>query len=227
MSLYVLSDLHLSFGVDKPMDIFRGWENYTEKITANWKRMITDEDTVVLAGDTSWALKLEETEKDFKFLQALPGKKLLLKGNHDFWWSTASKIKNFFEIKKFDSLDLLFNNSFISGKYAICGSRGWLYDGSGEEDEKIIRRECGRLELSLKSVTETDKEKIVFMHYPPVYRDYVCRPIIDVLKQYGIKKIYYGHIHGTGKNYTVNHFEGIEMRLISCDCVDFTPIFIG
>ena len=226
MSLYVLSDLHLSFGTDKPMDVFKGWENHTDRISANWKRMIKDDDTVVLAGDTSWALKLEETEKDFSFLDALPGKKLILKGNHDFWWSTVSKIKNFFDEKGFKTLELLFNNIFICEDIAICGSRGGLYDGSGEDDEKIIRRECGRLELSLKSAAESGKEIVVFMHYPPVYRDYVCRPIIDILKQYGIKKIYYGHIHGTGKNYTVSCFEGIEMRLVSCDCVDFTPIFI-
>ena len=226
MSLYVLSDLHLSFGVDKPMDVFRGWENHTDRIVANWNRLVKKDDTVVLAGDTSWALKLEETEKDFKFINSLSGKKIILKGNHDFWWSTVSKIKNFFKEKEIDTVDLLFNNSFIFEDFAVCGSRGWLYDGSGCEDEKIIQRECGRLELSLKSVPENIKEKIVFMHYPPVYNGYVCRPIIDLLKQYGIKQVYYGHIHGTGKNNTVSEFEGVSMRLTSCDCVDFTPIFV-
>ena len=227
MSLYVLSDLHLAFGSNKPMDIFRGWENHTEKIRANWKRMIKSDDTVVLAGDTSWALKLEETLEDFKYIDSLPGKKLILKGNHDFWWSTQKKIKEFFETNNINTIDLLFNNSFTVGNIAVCGSRGWLYDGTGELDEKIIRRECGRLELSLKSVQAVNAERVVFMHYPPVYGDYACQPLIDVLKSHNVSRIYYGHIHGTGKNYTVNEYDGIGMRLVSCDCVDFTPIFVG
>lgn len=227
MSLFVLSDLHLSFGVDKPMDVFRGWENHTEKIKANWNRLISDNDTVVLAGDTSWALKLEETKEDFSFLNSLKGKKLILKGNHDFWWTTKKKIEAFLNDNNFNTLELLFNNSFIVGDIAVCGSRGWLYDGSGELDEKIIKRECGRLELSLKSVSDKFKEKIVFMHYPPVYSDFVCEPIIKVLKEHNVKQIYYGHIHGTGKNNTVNEYDGIKMRLVSCDCVDFTPVFVG
>ena len=226
MSLYVLSDLHLSFGTDKPMDVFYGWENHTDRIKANWNRLINEEDTVILAGDISWALKLEETEKDFEFINSLSGKKIILKGNHDFWWSTVSKIKSFLNEKNFNTLDLLFNNSFVFGDIAVCGSRGWLYDGSGCEDEKIIKRECGRLLLSLNSVPENIKEKIVFMHYPPVYNGYVCRPIIDILKENGINQVYYGHIHGTGKNHTVSSYNGISMKLVSCDCVDFTPIFV-
>lgn len=227
MSLYVLSDLHLSFGVDKPMDVFRGWENHTDKIKANWNRLINDDDTVVLAGDTSWALKLEEAKKDFEFLESLNGKKLILKGNHDFWWTTSKKIKEFFTENNFSSIELLFNNSYTVGNITVCGSRGWLYDGTGELDEKIIKRECGRLELSLKSVEDETKEKVVFLHYPPVYRDFVCEPIMEVLKAHNIKQIYYGHIHGSGKNHTVNEYDGVKMRLVSCDCVDFTPIFVG
>ena len=226
MSLYVLSDLHLSFGVDKPMNIFRGWENHTEKIKANWNRLVTDDDTVVLAGDTSWALKLEETEKDFEFISSLNGKKLILKGNHDFWWSTQKKIKEFFQKNDFENIDLLFNNSYIVGDTAVCGARGWLYDGSGELDEKIIKRECGRLELSLSSASGSVTEKIVFMHYPPVYGEFVCEPIIEVLDRFNVSQIYYGHIHGTGKNKTVNEYGGIKMKLVSCDCVDFTPVFV-
>lgn len=227
MSLYTLSDLHLGFGLDKPMDIFRGWENHTEKIKANWNRLITDDDTVVLAGDTSWALKLADTKADFEFINALKGKKIILKGNHDFWWSTNKKIQEFFCENKIDTVDLLFNNSYTVGNITVCGSRGWLYDGAGELDEKIIRRECGRLELSLKSAQEKSGEKVVFMHYPPVYNGFVCQPVFDVLKAYEIKQIYYGHIHGSGKNHTVNEYDGIKMRLVSCDCVDFTPVFVG
>lgn len=227
MSLYVLSDLHLSFGTNKPMSIFKGWENHTERIFANWNRMITEEDIVVLAGDTSWALKLEETVEDFKFVESLPGKKLLLKGNHDFWWSTSSKIKNFFSENNFNSIDLLFNNSYICSGVAVAGTRGWLYDAKGEDGEKIIKRECGRLELSLSSVTDNVSETVVFMHYPPVYGDFVCEPILDVLKKYNVRRVYYGHIHGSGKNNTVSEYDGIKMRLCSCDCVDFTPIFVA
>lgn len=227
MSLFVLSDLHLGFSLDKPMDIFRGWENHTERIKANWNRLITDDDTVVLAGDTSWALKLADTRVDFDFINKLKGRKIVLKGNHDFWWSTNKKILEFFAENGIDTVDLLFNNSYSVGNITVCGSRGWLYDGTGELDEKIIKRECGRLELSLKSAEDKAGEKIVFMHYPPVYGEYVCQPIVEVLKSYGIKQIYYGHIHGTGKNHTVNEYDGIKMKLVSCDCVDFTPVFVG
>lgn len=226
MSLYVLSDLHLSFGTNKPMDVFRGWENHTERIKANWNRLITDNDTVVLAGDTSWALKLEETLEDFRFVNALQGKKLILKGNHDFWWTTQKKIQTFFCENGIDTVDLLFNNSYIVGDIAVCGCRGWLYDGSGELDEKIIKRECGRLKLSLDSVRDEGLRKIVFMHYPPVYGEYICEPIIEVLKSYNIDTVYYGHIHGSGKNHTVSEYDGIKLKLVSCDCVDFTPVFV-
>lgn len=227
MALYTLSDLHLAFSSNKPMDVFRGWENHTERIRANWNRLIKPEDTVVLAGDTSWALKLEETLEDFAFLNSLSGKKIILKGNHDFWWGTQRKIEEFLNKNNFQSISILFNNSYSVGNIAVCGSRGWVYDGTGEVDEKIISRECGRLKLSLEKRDKTADKTVVFLHYPPVYRDYVCQPILDVLKEYNIEQIYYGHIHGTGKNHTVNEYEGIKMRLVSCDCVDFTPIFVG
>lgn len=234
MSVYAISDLHLSFATDKPMNVFRGWDNHTERIEANWRRLVKENDTVILPGDLSWALKLEEAVEDFRFINSLPGKKIILKGNHDFWWSTVKKIKAFLEENNFDTIDILFNNSFNFEDFFVCGSRGWVYDGSGEVDEKIIRRECGRLELSINSAKKFAEENkipineiVVFLHYPPVYRDYVCEPIIDILKKHEIKRIYYGHIHGSGKIYAPSEFENIEMRLISCDCVDFTPVFIG
>lgn len=215
------------------MNVFKGWENHTERLASAWNRLVNENDTVILVGDTSWALKIEDAREDFAFIDALPGKKLILKGNHDYWWSTASKIKAFFKENNFSTIDILFNNSYIFDEVALCGSRGWIYDGSGEEDEKIIKRECGRLEMSLKSAIKAAEEKninlkeiIVFLHYPPVYREYVCKPIIDILKKYEIKKIYYGHIHGSGKNYTVSEYDGIKMQLISCDCIDFTPLFV-
>ena len=224
MSIFAISDLHLSFGTDKPMDIFHGWNNHTERLFANWKRLVNENDTVVLPGDLSWALKLEETEKDFEFLKSLPGRKILLKGNHDLWWSTANKIHNFFKEKDLRDVEIVFNNCAIADGYAITGTRGWFYDNTGSK--KVLSREAGRLETSLKAAEETGLPILTFLHYPPVYGDYVCEEILDVLKRHNIKKIYYGHIHGSGFNKAATNYNNLEMRLISCDCIDFTPLKI-
>ena len=224
MSIYGISDLHLSFGTDKPMDIFRGWNNHTEKLFANWNRLVNDEDTVILPGDLSWALKLEETKKDFEFLKTLKGKKILIKGNHDLWWSTAKKIHTFFENENITDCEILFNSSVVVDGYAIAGTRGWFYDNSGSQ--KVLLREAGRLETSIKSALSSGLPVLVFLHYPPVYGDYACREILEVLKKYNIKDVYHGHIHGAGFNKAVKEFEGINFHLISCDCTDFTPIRI-
>ena len=223
MSIYAISDLHLSFGADKPMNIFKGWDNYSDRILSNWKRVVKDEDTVVLPGDFSWAMKLEETKKDFEFLNSLPGKKVLLKGNHDLWWSTMSKLRNFFSENGFSDIDIVFNNCVIADGYAIAGTRGWFYDNS---DKKVLSREAGRLETSLKSAEETGLPIIVFLHYPPVYGEFVCDDILNVLKKHNVKKVYYGHIHGAGFNNAVKNYEDMELKLISCDCIDFTPLRI-
>lgn len=227
MSLFAISDLHLSFAADKSMEIFRGWENYTYRLEANWKRLVKNEDTVVLAGDISWAMGLENAVADFEFIESLPGKKIVLKGNHDYWWNTMSKMEKFLEEKKFTSISFLHNNCVKAGEYAVCGSRGWLYDGTGEQDQKVIARECGRLEMSISAAEKTGLEPIVFLHYPPAYGEYTCDEIIEVLRRHNITMLYYGHIHGIGRNQAPSSFEEIKMRLISCDCVDFTPIFIG
>ena len=224
MSIYGISDLHLSFGTDKPMDIFRGWNNHTERLFANWNRLVNEDDTVVLPGDLSWGLKLEETKKDFEFLKTLKGKKILIKGNHDLWWSTAKKIHTFFENENITDCEILFNNSIIADGYAIAGTRGWFYDNSGSQ--KVLLREAGRLETSIKSALSSGLPILVFLHYPPVYGDYACREILEVLKKYNIKDVYHGHIHGAGFNNAVKEFEGINFRLISCDCTEFTPIRI-
>ena len=224
MSIYGISDLHLSFGTDKPMDIFRGWNNHTERLFANWNRLVNDEDTVILPGDLSWALKLEETKKDFEFLKTLKGKKILIKGNHDLWWSTAKKIHTFFENENITDCEILFNNSIVAEGYAIAGTRGWFYDNSGSQ--KVLLREAGRLETSIKSALSSGLPILVFLHYPPVYGDYACREILDVLQKYNIRDVYHGHIHGAGFNNTVKEFEGINFHLISCDCTEFTPIRI-
>ncbi len=224
MNLFTISDLHLSFGADKPMDVFKGWDNYVERIEANWRRMITDEDVVVLPGDFSWGLKLEETVEDFKFLDSLPGKKIILKGNHDLWWGTVKKIKEFFERENIKSVDVLFNNAFTCGKYAIAGTRGWcMEDGN---DKKIIKREAGRLETSLIEAQKMGLPILVFFHYPPVYAESQVTEITDILKKYNIKRVFHGHIHGNGFHNAVSEFEGINYKLVSCDCLDFTPFHI-
>ena len=206
------------------MDIFRGWENHTHKLLANWNRLVKEDDTVVLPGDLSWALKLSETKEDFEFLKKLNGKKILIKGNHDLWWSTQNKINNYFKENNITDSQILFNNCIVAEGYAIAGTRGWFYDNSGSK--KVLLREAGRLETSIKSALETGLPILVFLHYPPVYGDYVCREILDILQKYNIKDVYHGHIHGSGLNHAIKEFEGINFHLISCDCIDFTPIKI-
>ncbi len=220
MALFGISDLHLSFDKDKPMDIFRGWENYTSRLEENWKKTVKEDDTVVLPGDFSWALKLEETKPDFLFLESLPGKKILLKGNHDLWWSTAKKIKEFFEKENIKTVDILFNNCHEIGEYAICGTRGWIKEN--KEEEKIVLREAARLETSISMALKLGKKPIVFLHYPPVFATGVSTEIIKVLKKYSITTVYHGHIHGSGRNF-IQNYDGISFVLLSCDSLDFTP----
>lgn len=228
MSIFAIADLHLSLGTDKPMDVFHGWDNYLERLTENWNKLVTDDDTVVIAGDISWAMKLSECEKDFAYINSLPGKKILLKGNHDYWWDTVSKIKNFLDDNKFNTIDVLFNNSYEVDDYILCGTRGWGLDCENSEDIKILNRECGRLKLSLDFASNSDKEKIVFLHYPPIYSDNICDDIINILNEYNIKRCYYGHIHGSKmiRGAFNGEYNGIKFKLISCDAVSFTPVLI-
>lgn len=225
MSIFAISDLHLSFGADKPMNVFKGWDNHTERLKANWERIVKDEDTVILPGDFSWGLKLEETVKDFEFLESLPGKKLLLKGNHDLWWSTAKKLREFFIEHDFKSVDIIFNNCAVAEGFAIAGTRGWFYDDAS--NKKVLLREAGRLDTSLSLAEKTGLPILCFLHYPPVFGEEVCEEIFSVLKKHGIKTVYYGHIHGLGYLNAVKEYEGVEFKLISCDCIDFTPYYIG
>lgn len=228
MSLFTIGDLHLSLGTDKPMDVFHGWDNYLSRITDNWNKLVKDDDTVVIAGDISWAMKLNECEKDFEYINSLPGNKIFLKGNHDYWWDTVSKINRFLNEHNFDRIKILFNNSYEVDDYVICGTRGWGIDCENNEDIKILNRECGRLRLSLSSAAESDKEPVVFLHYPPVYGDNVCEDIINILSEYNIKKCYYGHIHGSKmiKAAFNGEFRGIKFKLISCDALSFTPVLV-
>ena len=226
MNLFTISDLHLPLGADKPMDIFGGWDNYVERLEKNWKKLVNDDDTVVIAGDISWAISLEQSKPDFEFINRLPGQKIILKGNHDFWWSTANKINEFFEKNNFDTIKILHNSCYTDGKIAVCGTRGWLYDGTGEKDKKVIARECGRLERSIMFAVEKGITPIVFLHYPPIYGEFLCEEILEVLEKYNIKQVFYGHIHGKGIYNIVDSYNDIKMRLTACDGVDFTPVYV-
>lgn len=222
MSLYAISDLHLSLSSDKPMDVFRGWENYVDRLKANWTRLIKDSDTVVIPGDISWALKLEETKEDFAFLNSLPGKKIILKGNHDLWWSTSKKLTQFLEENNFSTISFVFNNAVVVEDKAVCGTRGWFYDLA--PDDKVVKREAGRLEASITAAEKSGKTPVVFLHYPPVYSEWVCEEIFSVIKKHGIKTVWHGHIHGSGFNNVKKEFDGVNLRLLSADCVDFCPV---
>lgn len=226
MAVYAIADLHLSLGTDKPMDIFSGWTDYVNRLENNWRRLITDNDTVVIAGDISWAMKLEECYEDFKFINSLPGKKILLKGNHDYWWGTKKKMDAYLIENKFDTIEILFNNAFVRDGIAICGTRGWNYESTSNEDVRILTREIGRLNMSIDEAKKSGCEPVVFLHYPPVYDTIVCREIIDALKAQGIKRCYYGHLHGanTHKHAVVGDYEGIKLNLISCDFTEFYPV---
>lgn len=223
MALYAIGDLHLSLGTDKPMDIFGGgWEGYTEKIRASLSAL-SDEDVVVLVGDTSWGMTLEEAREDFRFLNEMPGKKLLLKGNHDYWWTTASKMKRFFVENGFEKLDILHNNSHTYGEVALCGTRGWFFEeDAGAASEKVFRREILRLEASLQAAGE--RERLCFLHYPPLYHGYTCPEILSLLEQYGVKACYYGHLHGKSHRLAIEGARnGVDYSLVAADYLHFCP----
>lgn len=227
MNLFAIADLHLPLGANKPMDIFGGWDNYVERLQKNWKKLVNDDDTVVIAGDISWGISLAESKPDFEFINALPGQKIILKGNHDYWWGTANKINEFLNENKFDTIKILHNNCYSDGNLAICGTRGWIYDGTGEHDQKVILREASRLDTSINLAISSGARPLVFLHYPPVYADCVCEEILQVLNKHNINMVYYGHIHGKGINNTVSEYNGIKLRLISADGIDFTPQFVS
>ncbi len=227
MALYAIGDLHLCLGAEKPMDIFGGaWIGYMEKLKAGLS-VIGSEDTTVLLGDLSWALSLEAASADFAFINEIPGKKIILKGNHDYWWCTAKKFGEFCEKNGFSELYMLNNNHYEYENIAICGTRGWFYEESrsGKEDEKVFLRELIRLEASLKSAGE--REKIVFLHYPPFYKGYRCDEIMGLLHKYDVRRCYYGHLHGRSHGLALEGlWEDIDFRLVAADRINFTPIRI-
>lgn len=226
MALYAIGDLHLSLGTDKPMDKFPGWQNYVSRLEDNWRRLVGEQDTVVLVGDTSWAMQLNECRADFTFLQQLPGRKILLKGNHDYWWTTATKMRQFVEANNFENLMFLHNNFYLYNDICICGTRGWMMDASEELDVKVMNREVARLRMSLEAALQqpSEIERVVFLHYPPVSVDGVAQGLVDVLQEFGVRRCYYGHLHAAAIRWAVQgNVDGIEYRLISADSIGFAP----
>ena len=225
MSLYAIGDLHLSLSGKKPMDVFGDqWVNYVEKLQAGFSEL-GPEDVTVLCGDLTWGMSMEDSLEDFLFIDRLPGKKIILKGNHDYWWTTATKATNFFAEHGITTIDILHNNSFLYEDYAICGTRGWLIDENKSftaHDKKVLNREVMRLEVSLKSAGE--REKLAFLHYPPKFYDCECPEILALLKQYNVKRCVYGHIHGSGCSLAFNgSLDGTDFSLVSADFLSFQP----
>jgi predicted phosphohydrolase len=228
MAIFGIADLHLALGSDKPMDIFEGWCGYVQLLEKNWRANVQTKDTVVIAGDISWAIKIKEGRDDFAFLNSLPGTKILLKGNHDYWWSTVKKMTDFFAENRFDSIKFLHNSAIKTENACICGTRGWIYNSQNEQDKKICAREAWHLRLSLESTKNLTQEKIVFFHYPPVYGAIEAKEIIEILKEYGVKRCFYGHVHGklASRRAIIGQHKGIDMRFISCDHLGFKPLLI-
>ena len=228
MALYAIGDLHLCLGAPKPMDIFGGaWTGYMEKLKEGVS-VIGPEDTTVLLGDLSWALDLQSAQPDFAWINEIPGRKIILKGNHDYWWSTAAKFYKFCEEQGFSDMYILNNNCYEYGDWAICGTRGWFFEEERgtQHDEKVFKRELLRLEASLQSAG--DMQKLVFLHYPPRYKGYTCEPILELLERYGVSRCFYGHLHGASHGLAMEGlWDGIDFRLVSADKLDFKPFLVN
>lgn len=227
MALYAISDLHLAFTTDKPMDIFgEKWIKHDEKIKEKWISKIKEEDTVLIAGDISWSMKSSDSKADLDWINDLPGKKIISKGNHDYWWSGISKLNSMYDNTKF-----LQNNFYTYEDYAICGSRGWILEGSDrftEKDKKIFNREIIRLRLSLDKAKEAGFNKfIVMIHYPPINERIEDSAFTEIFKEYGVEKVIYGHLHGPALGSAFNgEYEGVNYIITSCDYLNFDPIRI-
>jgi predicted phosphohydrolase len=228
MALYTIGDLHLSLAGDKPMDKFGdAWQNHPEKLREGF-RALGEDDLTVLCGDLSWALDISQATEDFRWIDAIPGRKIILKGNHDYWWSTAAKFNKFCQENGFSNQWILNNNCYEYDGYAICGTRGWFYEEerSGDHDEKVFKRELMRLEASLKAAG--DLHKIVFLHYPPKYKGYECREILDLLKRYDVRRCFYGHLHGASHGLAMEgQWDGIEFHLVAADKLGFRPFLVN
>lgn len=224
MALYAIGDLHLSLGTDKKMDVFGGrWTDYIDKLRDGLS-VIGPEDTTVLLGDLSWGIDFSSAKADFDWIAQIPGRKLILKGNHDYWWTTAAKFRRFCEENAYENLSLLHNNCYFYGELAICGTRGWFFEEDQKgHNEKVYKRELIRLETSLKAAGT--REKICFLHYPPRYRGYECPGILALLKTYRVRRCYYGHLHSDSHKLAVEGMvDGTEYHLVSSDYVNFMPV---
>ena len=224
MALYAMGDLHLSLSVNKSMEVFGpAWSGYVERIRENLSAL-RPEDTLILDGDTSWGMTMEEAEADFRFLDGFPGRKLLVKGNHDYWWGTVSKMRRFFAEKGFSTLDFIHNNCAFYGEYALCGTRGWFIEEEGTpNDEKVLRREIQRLETSLKAAD--GRPILCFLHYPPLYMGYERPEILNLLERYAVRRCCYGHLHGYAIRRRMEGLRnGVEYSLISADYLGFAPV---
>ncbi|WP_312458615.1 metallophosphoesterase [Proteiniclasticum sp.] len=227
MALYAISDLHLSLSGDKPMDVFsEEWKNHDVRIRENWLKKVKEEDTVLLAGDLSWSMKLQGGKEELDFVAGLPGRKIIIKGNHDYWWGSITKLNSMY-----DNMDFIQNNFFAYEDYAICGTRGWVLPGSSlfkEEDEKIFRREVLRLKMSLDAAKKKGFQKfIVMIHYPPVNETFKDSEFTDIFEEYGVEKVIYGHLHGKSlQRVMTGERKGVEYILTSCDYIGFDPVLI-
>ena len=238
MSLFTIADLHLpgAEGKEKSMEVFgQRWADSQNRLERSWRAIVEPDDDVVIPGDITWAMNLDEARRDFAFIDSLPGKKYIGKGNHDFWWATASKMNVFFAANGFGSLNILYNNAYIAGGAVICGARGWFFDEESQKTignvswVKINNREAMRLEMSLNAAVKlrdssaTSLPVIAFLHFPPVWNGAVARNLIDLLHNYGVSRCYFGHIHSGYVGHQPFEFEGIEFRLISADHLAFSP----
>ncbi|MBR5502226.1 MAG: metallophosphoesterase [Oscillospiraceae bacterium] len=228
MSIFAIADTHLSLGVKKPMDIFNGWQGYEKRLEENWRLLVKDTDTVVLPGDISWGMTMPQALPDLQFLDRLPGQKIILKGNHDYWWPTRAKMDAFFEQNSITTIRALFHDAVLAEGKALCGTRSWFYE-QDEPDEKVFLRELGRLRMSLEEAKKLEAEEIIaFLHYPPLYQNFRCEEIISLLKEYGVTRCFYGHIHGPSIQYAFQgESDGIEFKLVSADSLRFVPYKIG
>lgn len=230
MSIYAIADLHLSLNHSKPMNVFGdNWENHAEKIKENWIKVVKPEDNVLIPGDFSWETYLEDTYQDFEFLNSLPGRKILLKGNHDYWWTTLTSMRKFLEEKEIKNIDFIYNTAYEFENKIIAGTRGWGQNEEGE-DKKLLKREVARLELSLEEASKLnknqEKEIIVFLHYPPITNNNIINnemsEFIKMMKKYEVKRCYYGHLHSTSiKEAVEGEYYGIDFKLISADGLNF------
>jgi len=230
VALYAIGDLHLGHQVDKPMGIFgEKWIGHEKKLRASFAELLCENDVTVLVGDTSWAMAIEDSLEDFRYIDSLPGKKYILKGNHDYWWSTAKKIEVFFRAGDIHSIELLHNNCHMYGNVAICGTKGWMPStDDSAHSEKIRARELQRLEFSLKEAEKQGAtEKVVFMHYPPIGRTYQWNEATELMEGFGVSRCCYGHLHGRGhRDAFLGVKNGVEYSLVASDFIDFRPIRI-